>query len=477
MQQYDKFYINGAWQKALDPERVPLINPANEKLFGHVSLATQSEVDAAVIAARRAFKDFSEWTIKDRVNLIDRIMVTYERRMDEFAQAIAQSIGIPVKNRVQVTGPLEHMKVARDLLDNYAFLIRQGDTLIQREPVGVCALISPWNWPVQTEVIKSIYALAAGCTVVSKPAITAAASSVLLAEVMHDAGVPAGVFNMINGHGHIAGEALSNHADVDMISFTGSTRAGCLVGAAAARTVKKVSLELGGKSANIVLQDADLEHAARWNIQRCFFNSGQSCHAPSRMLVHESQVEIITRWLVDEANKFKLGDPLSPKTTMGPVVSKQQFDTIQRYIASGISEGAQLAMGGVERPDDFSDGYYVKPTIFTHVNPDMTIAREEIFGPVLAVIPYRDENEALAIANDSPYGLGGYVFSRDVSRGWEVARQMRAGRICFNGAPTNSVTPMGGFKQSGIGRSMGKMGLEEYLEVKSIYGFEGDIQQ
>jgi aldehyde dehydrogenase (NAD+) len=307
---------------------------------------------------------------------------------------------------------------------------------------------------------------------VLKPSDASPVSGIILAEIFERAGVPNGVFNLVIGRGSEVGVALSGHADVDMISFTGSTAAGARVGEAAARTVKRVSLELGGKSANIVLRDADLEKAARWNIQRCFFNAGQSCHAPSRMLVHESQMDVILPYLADEASNYKLGDPRDPATTMGPVVTQAQYNSIQGYIQIGIDEGADLVCGGTGRPDGRNQGYFVKPTVFANVAPDMTIAREEIFGPVLAVVPYSTEAEALDIANDSPYGLGGYVFGTDRKKAYEFASALRAGRVCFNGAATNSLTPMGGYKQSGIGRSMGRVGLEEYLEIKSIYGFE-----
>jgi aldehyde dehydrogenase (NAD+) len=316
-----------------------------------------------------------------------------------------------------------------------------------------------------------IYALAAGCTVVLKPSDASPLSAILLAEVMHEAKVPPGVFNLVIGRGRVVGEAMAAHPEVDMISFTGSTGAGAKVGEAAARTVKRTCLELGGKSANVVLQDADLEKAARWNIQRCFFNTGQSCHAPSRMIVHQDQVEAVLPFLADEASRFSIGDPRDPATTMGPAVSLAQYETVQRYIQSGIDQGARLVCGGLGRPDGLSSGYFVRPTVFADVRPDMAIAKEEIFGPVLCVIPYRTEAEAIAIANDSIFGLGGYVFGTDRERGYRVCSQIAAGRVCFNGAATNSLTPMGGYKQSGIGRSMGVFGLEEYLEVKSVYGF------
>jgi aldehyde dehydrogenase (NAD+) len=404
--------------------------------------------------------------------LIDRIIVAYEERVEEFSRIAAREVGIPVSARAQVFGPIEHMKVARDLLGAYHFETQLSGTIIRREPIGVCALIAPWNWPIQTPVIKVIYGIAAGCTVVFKPSDASPLSAIMLAEVLDKAGVPPGVFNLVIGRGSEVGSALVGHPDVDMISFTGSTAAGVRVGEAAARTVKRVSLELGGKSANIVLMDADLEKAARWNVQRCFFNAGQSCHAPSRMLVHKNHIEKMIPYLLDETNKFRLGDPREPTTTMGPVINQAQFQSIQRYIQIGIEEGAEVICGGTGKPAGHNRGYFVKPTIFAGVSPTMTIAKEEIFGPVLAVLPYSNEREALEIANDSPYGLGGYVFGRDRRKAYEFACGLRAGRISVNGASTNSLTPMGGYKQSGIGRSMGRVGFEEYLEMKSVYGFE-----
>jgi aldehyde dehydrogenase (NAD+) len=476
MKQYPHIYIDGQWTEPAGSRVVELIDPTREEAFAQVALGTAADVDRAVAAARKAFETFSTTSAEERAALIDRVIDVYESHIDEFSELIAREEGIPVSNRAQVTGPAQHMRVARDILLKYPFETRIGHAIIRREPIGVCALISPWNWPVQTGVIKLIYALAAGCTIVAKPSINSAASGALLAQVLHEANVPAGVFNLVTGTGREVGDALSRHPGVDMISFTGSTGAGQQVGAAAAETVKRVSLELGGKSANIVLPDADLEKAARWNIQRSFFNAGQSCHAPTRMLVHESQMEQVVPFLVDEAGRFRLGDPLDPDTTMGPVVSAAQYKSIRDLIQSGINEGAQLVAGGLERPEGLEQGYFVQPTVFTGVTPEMTIAKEEIFGPVLAVIPYKDEEEALSIANDSPYGLGGYVFGGDRAQARNIVNGLRAGRVSYNGAATDSYTPMGGYKQSGIGRSMGRFGLEEYLEIKSVYGFEDEAQ-
>ncbi len=472
MTHYGKLYIDGAWVEPSSSDTGELVNPATEEVFATVGRGNEHDVDKAVAAARRALESFSTTSVEDRIALIDRIIDAYEARSDEFAEVIAREVGVPVSFKAQVSGPVGHMKVARDLLKTYPFETRVGDTIVRRESIGVCALIAPWNWPIQTMAIKLIYAIAAGCTSVMKPAEASPISSIMLAEVVHEAGVPPGVVNLILGKGSVVGDAMSRHPDVDFVSFTGSTRAGALVGEVAARTIKRVCLELGGKSANVVLPDADLEKAARWNIQRGFSNTGQSCHAPTRMIVHESQLDEILPFLKDEASRFVLGDPLHGATTMGPAVNKAQYESIQHYIQTGLDEGAELAHGGLGRPADINRGFFVQPTIFTGVTPEMTIFKEEIFGPVLAVVTYNDEEEAINLANDSIFGLGGYVFSSDPRKGRAVANRLRAGRISYNGAATNSISPMGGYKQSGIGRSMGIFGLEEYLEVKSEYGFE-----
>ena len=477
MLHYGAHYIDGQWITPQSSGTRPLIDPTSEEPWATVATGgSAADVDRAVMAARRAFASFSRRSVADRVALIDRIIGAYQRREAELSQLIAQEVGVPVSFRAQVTGPAGHMKVARDVIASYAFERQLADTIVRREPIGVCALISPWNWPIQTSVIKVIYGIAAGCTMVLKPSDASPASGVALAEVMHEAGVPAGVFNLVIGRGSVVGEALSRHPQVDMVSFTGSTTAGIKVGEAAAQTVKRVCLELGGKSANIVLRDANLQKAAHWNIQRGFSNSGQSCHAPSRMLVHETQVAEVLTHLADEIGRMKLGDPRDPATTHGPMVHAQQFASVQRHIQIGLDEGAHLVTGGLGRVDGFNRGFFCKPTVLSGVTRDMTLAREEIFGPVLVVIPYRTEDEALDIANDSIFGLGGYVFTEDRKKGYDFACGLRAGRISFNGANTNSHTPMGGYKQSGIGRSMGVFGLEEYLQVKSIYGFEAEAK-
>lgn len=475
MQEFGHHYIDGSWVAPSGPGLRDMIDPTTEAVWAQVATGGGArDVDLAVEAARRAFASFSRTSVEDRVTLINRIIAEYERREDDLSLLIAQEVGVPVGFRAQVKGPVGHMRVARDVIAAYAFERQLADTIIRREAIGVCALISPWNWPIQTSVIKVIYAIAAGCTMVLKPSDASPVSGIALAEVMDAAGVPRGVFNLVLGRGSVVGEALARHPGVDMVSFTGSTTAGIKVGEAAASTVKRACLELGGKSANIVLRDANLERAARWNVQRGFSNSGQSCHAPSRMLVHETQIKTVVDYLQDEIGRMRMGDPRDTATTHGPLVHERQFESVQRHIRIGIDEGGHLAIGGAGRVDGFQSGYFAKPTVLTGVTPDMTLAKEEIFGPVLVVMPYRTDEEALDIANDSVFGLGGYVFTEDREKGYAFASQLRAGRVSYNGADTNSFTPMGGYKQSGIGRSMGVFGLEEYLQVKSVYGFAAE---
>jgi aldehyde dehydrogenase (NAD+) len=474
MTNFTKFYIDGRWVDPVTPRVVPIVDPATEEPFAEASLGSAADVDRAVAAARRAFPDFAETGQRERIALFTRIIAAYERRRGELADLIAREVGTPLSAAVQTLGPLDHFRQAIRLLEAYHFEKSLAGTVIRREPVGVCGLISPWNWPVQTPVTKLSSALAAGCTVVMKPSEYSPLSGAMLAEILDEAGVPPGVFNLVNGDGPGVGGPLCRHPGVDMISFTGSTRAGILVAEAAAPTVKRVAQELGGKSANIVLPDADLRAAARWNVARGFFNCGQSCHAPSRILVHASQQDELVEHLIGEADAIHIGDPRDERTTMGPLVNAAQFERVQRYIQAGLDEGARLAYGGTGRPPGFERGYFAKPTLFAGVDPSMTIAREEIFGPVLSVTPYRTVEDAVAIANDTPYGLGGYLFSASRDRGLAVSRQLRAGRIFFNGAPGNVASPMGGYKQSGNGREMGVFGLEEFLEVKAMFGFEAE---
>ncbi|WP_321807034.1 aldehyde dehydrogenase family protein [Burkholderia sp. BCC1993] len=472
MRSYEKCYINGEWVHPVAPRDWTLVNPATEEPFATVALAGAGEVDTAVKAARTAFKSFGATTKADRVALLERIIDHFTRREQELAETVTLELGTPVSQKIHAPAALASFKQALSTLRDYEFETHLGPNLVRREPIGVCGLITAWNWPLQLLATKLAYALAAGCTVVLKPSEYTPLSAILLTEILHDAGVPKGVFNLVVGDGPTVGNAISKHMDIDMVSFTGSTRAGVMVAEAAAPSVKRVAQELGGKSANVILDDADLKAAAQWNVTRAFSNTGQSCHAPSRILVLRSQLDEVVSLLEDAAKTVRVGNPLDPEVAMGPVVSKAQFDRVQQYIAIGIDEGATVCTGGLGRPDGIERGYFVKPTIFSDVTPDMRVAQEEIFGPVLAVIPYDSEEEAIEIANGTEYGLGGYVFSSNRERGLSVGRQLRAGRVFLNGMASNTMAPMGGYKRSGNGREMGVFGLEEYLEVKAMIGFE-----
>jgi len=472
MRSYEKCYIDGEWVHPVAPREWTLVNPATEEPFATVALAGAGEVDAAVKAARAAFKSFGASTKADRVALLERIVDHFTRREQELGETVTLELGTPVSQKIHAPAALASFKQALSTLRDYEFETHLGPNLVRREPIGVCGLITAWNWPLQLLATKLAYALAAGCTVVLKPSEYTPLSAILLTEILHDAGVPKGVFNLVVGDGPTVGNAISKHMDIDMVSFTGSTRAGVMVAEAAAPSVKRVAQELGGKSANVILDDADLKAAAQWNVTRAFSNTGQSCHAPSRILVHRSQLDEVVSLLKDAAKTVRVGSPLDPEVAMGPVVSKAQFDRVQQYIAIGIEEGATVCTGGLGRPAGLERGYFVKPTIFSDVAPDMRIAQEEIFGPVLAVIPYDAEEEAIEIANGTEYGLGGYVFSSSRERGLSVGRQLRAGRVFLNGMASNTMAPMGGYKRSGNGREMGVFGLEEYLEVKAMIGFE-----
>lgn len=471
MKNFDAFYIDGQWVKPEGTGHFDLINPANETVYGRVALGSAQDVDRAVAAARKAFHGYSLTTPAQRVDLLRQIADTFERRQDALMAAVTEEMGAPRSMTAHTQAGLLALRQAAVTLKEYAFETFMGKNIVRREPIGVCGLISAWNWPLQLLCTKLGSALAAGCTVIVKPSEYTPASALLLAEVMHEAGVPAGVFNLVNGDGPNVGEAISRHPDIDMVSFTGSTRAGIAVAQAAAGSVKRVCQELGGKSANLLLPDADLSAAAKFNVTRGFSNAGQSCHSPTRILVPEDRLDAFLDIVRHEAQAIRVGDPLDSKTVMGPVVNRAQFERVQKYIDIGIQEGAELVCGGLGRPEGLERGYFVRPTIFAGVRPDMVIAQEEIFGPVLAVISYRDIDEAVDIANGTVYGLGGYLFSADAEKGRAVANRMRAGRIFYNGAPSNNVAPMGGYKQSGTGREMGVFGLEEYLEVKAMIGF------
>ena len=472
MKKYDKCYIDGEWVTPASSKSFELVNPATETPFATVSLAGVEEVDRAVKAARRAFPSFSKTTKADRIALLERIVKLIEEREAEIDAAITMELGSPRSAKLHLPASIASFKQAIATLREYDFERPLGPNLLRREPIGVCGLITAWNWPLQLIATKLSMALAAGCTTILKPSEFTPVSAILVTEVLHDAGVPKGVFNLVLGDGPTVGNAIAKHPDIDLVSFTGSTPAGVLVAEAAAPSVKRVCQELGRKSANVILPDADLKAAAKWNVARAFGNSGQSCHAPTRILVQEEQQEELLRLLKDEVAKVRVGDPLDPATTIGPVVNKAQFERIQNYIKVGIDEGARVVVGGPGRPEGLTRGYFVKPTIFANVKPNQTIAQEEIFGPVLAVLTYKTEDEAIEIANGTQYGLGAYLFAKDAKHGHEVGARLQAGRVFLNGAPSNTAAPMGGYKRSGNGREMGQFGLEEYLEVKAMIGFE-----
>jgi len=450
-----------------------IINPANEEVIGAITLGDQEDVDAAVAAARKAFDGFSQTTATERIALLERIIEIYKQRMAEIGEVVSREIGAPVSlaQAAQAPAGLGHFEATLQALRDFEWEKDMGRSRVVYEPIGVCALITPWNWPPNQIVAKVAPALAAGCTVVLKPSEIAPLNAIILAEVMHEAGVPPGVFNLVNGDGPGVGAALAKHPDVDMISFTGSTRAGVLVAQNAAPTVKRVAQELGGKSANIILDDANLEKVVSAGLRACVRNTGQSCNAPTRMLVPLSLMDEAAAIAKEAALAVKVGDPADPDTQQGPVVSKAQWDKVQNLIKQGIEEGAKLECGGLGLPDGLDRGYYVKTTVFSHVQNDMTIAREEIFGPVLVIIGYEDEEDAIRIANDTPYGLAGFVQSGDLERARRVARRVRAGYLQINGAPYRYEMPFGGYKQSGNGRENGAWGIEEFLETKAILGY------
>lgn len=469
-----KFYIDGEWVDPIKPQLWDVINPATEEVAGQISMGSAADVDRAVAAARRAFPAFATTSREERLALLRRIIELCNARKDEMARAMTAEMGSPItfSNEVQTVNAFGHFNEAASVLESYEFEHMMGGTMIRREPIGVCGLITPWNWPLNQVTSKLAPALAAGCTVVLKPSEIAPLSTILFTEVLHDAGVPKGVFNLVNGDGPIVGEAISGHPDIDMVSFTGSTRAGILIAKAAANNVKRVVQELGGKSPNIVLYGADLAKAVPAGVLRCFTNTGQSCQAPTRMLIDRRQRDEVLSLARKTVEQVRLGDTLDPKTTMGPVVSKTQFEKVQRLIELGIRDGATVVCGGTGRPTGFNRGYYIRPTVFADVTPDMAIAKEEIFGPVLSIMNYDTEDQAIAIANETTYGLAGYVQAGDLGHARRVAEKIRAGRIYLNGAPQEHAAPFGGYKQSGNGRESGVFGFEEYLEVKAVLGYQ-----
>ena len=469
-----QFYIDGAWVDPVEAKELKVINPATEEVSGVISMGSSKDVDRAVMAARRAFDSYSRTSPAERLALMERILAAYKAHYDEIAQAISIEMGAPMtlSKGAQTRIGVGHISAMIDVLKTFKFEELRGTVRLVQEPVGVCALITPWNWPMNQVAAKVVPALAAGCTMVLKPSEYSPFSAIIWAKVMHEAGVPAGVFNLINGDGANVGGPLSSHREVDMVSFTGSTRAGTEVAKNAAASVKRVHQELGGKSPNILLDDADFERAVKQSVLHVFQNSGQSCNAPTRMLVPAAKMAEVEAIAKRVAEAVITGDPASEKTNLGPVVSKVQFERVEGYIAKGIAEGAKVVIGGSGRPDGLSKGYFVKPTIFSNVRNDMTIAREEIFGPVLCILPYDSEEQAVKIANDTPYGLAAYVWSQDNLRARRVGGQIRAGQVTLNGASGNMNTPFGGFKMSGNGREYGEFGLRDFLEVKAVIGVD-----
>ncbi len=471
-----QFYINGQWVEPLTTETIEVINPATEKAIETIALGGPDDVDAAVAAAKTAFETFSVTSREDRLALLDRIIEVYKAHVGEMAEIISQEMGAPLKmaQRAQATAGIGHFMTARKVLADFEFEKEMGTTLITREPIGVCALITPWNWPINQIACKVAPALAAGCTMVLKPSEVAPLNAILFAEILAEAGVPAGVFNLVNGDGVGVGSALSAHPDVDMVSFTGSTRAGIEVARNAAATVKRVSQELGGKSANIILDDADFEKVISRDMASMCNNSGQSCNAPSRMLVPASRMDEAAAIAAAAAKNVKVGDPNDATSNIGPVVSGVQYSRIQQLIEKGIGEGAKLEVGGPGKPEGLETGYFVRPTVFSHVSNDMTIAREEVFGPVLVMIGYDNDEDAVRIANDTSYGLSGYISGSD-DRARSMARKIRSGNVHLNGAPGDLNAPFGGYKQSGNGREWGEFGMEEFLETKAILGYAAKV--
>ncbi len=473
MRDYRQFYINGEWVDPATPNDFDVINPANEEVCAKISLGSEDDVNAAVAAAKKAFQSFGFSSRQERLDLLESCVATYQKYYNDMADAIREEMGAPksLATTAQAHTGLGHLEQAAKVLKDFAFEEDLGEHRVFKEPIGVCGLITPWNWPVNQIACKVAPALAVGCTMVLKPSEVAPLSAYLWTQIMHEAGVPAGVFNMVNGDGATVGTALSKHPDVDMMSFTGSTRAGSLVAQNAAPTVKRVTQELGGKSPNIILDDADLEAAVTRGVMHMYNNTGQSCNAPSRMLVPAAKLAEAEAIAAKVTESVVVGDPADEGTTMGPVVSEVQFNKIQGLIQKGIDEGAKLVCGGTGLPDGIDKGYFIRPTVFSEVNNDMTIAREEIFGPVLVMIPYETEEEAIAIANDTPYGLAGYVQSDDIDHARRVASRIRAGNVHLNGAAGGYEVPFGGYKQSGNGREWGHHGFTDFLEIKAVEGY------
>jgi len=469
-----QFYIDGQWVDPTTPATLDVINPATEEVCGRISMGSAADVDKAVAAANRAFPEYARTTREQRIELLQSILDIYARRHDEIATVIMEEMGAPwgLAKHAQAASGTQHIAVALEVLKTCSFSETHGTTSIVKEPIGPCAMITPWNWPINQVAVKVAPALAAGCTMVLKPSEIAPFDAMIFAEILDEAGVPAGVFNLVNGDGPTVGSALSGHPDIAMVSFTGSTRAGVAVAQNAAPGVKRVAQELGGKSPNIILADADFEKAVSGGASVCFNNTGQSCNAPTRMLVPKDRMAEAGAIARRVAEAIHVGDPTEKGVKMGPVVSDVQWNKIQGLIQKGIDEGATLVTGGTGLPEGLDRGYYVKPTVFTDVDSEMTIAREEIFGPVLSIIAYEDDDDAVRIANDTPYGLSGYVSSSSLEHAREIASRLRTGMVHINGAQLDDLAPFGGYKQSGNGREWGEHGMNEYLETKSVFGYD-----
>jgi len=473
MKEYLQVYINGAWVDPVEPRTLDVENPATEEPFARISIGSKADVDKAVAAAKAAFPSFSQTSVEYRASLLDKIAAGYQARMGEIAENISDQMGAPIwlANAAQAPIGLGHYATMAQILRNYPFEEEKDGFYLRKEPIGVCGFITPWNWPANQIACKVAPALAAGCTMVLKPSEIAPLDALIVAEILHEAGVPAGVFNLVNGDGPGVGQALSSHPDVDMMSFTGSTRAGVLVAQAAAPTVKRVAQELGGKSPNIVLPDADLQKAVGSGVMSMMMNSGQSCNAPSRMFIPREKHDEAVAIAKQAAESVKVQMPRdAERGAIGPISNANQYQKVQDLIQKGIDEGATLVAGGPGRPEGFNKGYFARPTVFANVTNDMTIAREEIFGPVLVMIDYDNEDQAIEMANDTEYGLSGYVQSENLDHAREVAAKIRAGQVVVNGAGPDMNAPFGGFKQSGNGREWGTHGLEEFLEVKAVLG-------
>ncbi len=466
----DKLYIDGEWVDPAGSETIDVVNASTEEVMGRIPQGTQEDVDRAIAAARRAFETWSQTELADRQNILRAIAGALAARSEEIAETISQELGMPIglSKAIQAGLPTMTFTSMPDMLEQVEWQQEIGNSVVVREPIGVVGAITPWNYPLHQIAAKVAPAIAVGCTVVLKPSEVAPLNAFILAEIMDEVGLPAGVFNLVTGTGPVVGEAIAAHPGVDMVSFTGSTRAGRRVSELAAKDVKPVALELGGKSPNVILDDADLETAVTDGISKCFLNSGQTCSALTRMLVPRERLEEAEKIAGAVAQAFTVGDPFDAATKLGPLVSETQRDRVRGYIKKGVDEGARIVTGGDEAPDGLDRGYYVQPTVFSDVRSDMTIAQEEIFGPVLAIIPYDDEEDAVRIANDSMYGLAGGVWSGDEDHAKRIARQLRTGQVEINGGAFNPLAPFGGYKQSGHGRELGKFALEEYLQVKAM---------